>query len=96
MIFGKSKQQREKEFRARLAAEAAGIIKFAYLPVHLTDGRWIWLEHYLKRGRHYLQEIIHTDTSTSPYTRSSRYEWQYSSDPYEIVEFCDSAKTVNK
>jgi hypothetical protein len=29
--------------------EENGIIKFAYRPIKLDDGRYIWLEKYLKR-----------------------------------------------
>lgn len=56
MIFGKtSEQKRLKETnKERAYADKAvrGFIKFAWLPVKLTDTRIIFLEHYVHRYRY--------------------------------------------
>lgn len=48
MIFGKnpSKIQEEIDQLERDMTLAQGISKFAFLPIALSDGRWIWLENY--------------------------------------------------
>lgn len=43
MIFGKTDDERERAWSRWRRA-------FAFLPVRLGDGRWLWLESYLYRG----------------------------------------------
>jgi hypothetical protein len=48
MIFGKNpcKIQNEIKQLEQDMAKAQGVRKFAYLPVAMSDGRWVWLEDY--------------------------------------------------
>jgi len=42
MIFGKTHEE-------RLAAQDAWVIRFAYVPVRLHDGRWLWRQSFRRR-----------------------------------------------
>lgn len=50
MIFGKTDEQRDIEKASRMSTIMKRTIKFAWLPTNLTDGRWIWLEEYVREG----------------------------------------------
>jgi len=44
MIFGKTTEQMEAEVQEYLRELQKGYIWFAWYPVQLDNGRWIWLE----------------------------------------------------
>lgn len=54
MIFGKTKDQQEKIQSQQAKEKIFGKKKFAFLPVELVDGRFIWLSfYYVYHNGHY-------------------------------------------
>ena len=46
MIFGKSNEQDNATKQTKIKAMIGGMREYAWLPVKLANGRWVWLEHY--------------------------------------------------
>jgi hypothetical protein len=49
MIWGKTQQERKIAAVAKLQKETSGYYRFAWHPVILSDGRWVWLERVFWR-----------------------------------------------
>ncbi len=72
MKFGKSTAQRAAERQARVYKETIGVKRFAFLPVKLHDGRYVWLQTYWR----YLQaHLIGERPNRTLYV--SDYDWDY-------------------
>jgi hypothetical protein len=57
MKWGKTKEQKFKEYQEYLAkVYTSGVIKFAWLPTRLENGRWCWLEKFKADLNIYYQE----------------------------------------
>lgn len=50
MIFGKTDEERRVVEQARLRRLMEGYVKFAWLPIKLEDGRYVWFEHVMVRN----------------------------------------------
>jgi len=48
MIFGKTHEERRKEWLPQRIAELCGVAAYAWLPTPLANGQWIWFEHYVR------------------------------------------------
>ena len=46
MIFGKTDSQKLAERNAKILRKAKGVSKYAWYPVKVDNGQWIWLEFY--------------------------------------------------
>ena len=70
MIFGKTKEQKAARSANKRARAEAGIIKFAWFPRRLDDGRFIWLSKYQYRityvGTDEIWWPLHTYISVLP------------------------------
>lgn len=53
MIFGLTRDEQWRRHilaeEKRLAAQQLGKIKFAFTPVELDDGRYVWLGYYMRK-----------------------------------------------
>ena len=46
MLFGKSAEEYNKAEQEEILAKSHGVERFAYLPVRLTNGRYVWWQKY--------------------------------------------------
>ncbi len=46
MILGKSFEQQRRAQLIKDRVRARGLRKFAWWPVQMNDGRWVWFSHY--------------------------------------------------
>lgn len=46
MLFGKTDEQKAKAHQEELFRLGSGVKRFAFLPVKLHDGRYVWLRTY--------------------------------------------------
>jgi hypothetical protein len=46
MIFGKSYKEKKRAEQEDIKAKINGVEEFAWLPVRLANGKWIWLQKY--------------------------------------------------
>lgn len=89
MIFGRTTEQIQNDYNKKSFDKIFGIRKFAFFPVMLDDGRYIWLEYYWKANcfvfvKNSLYVRIFSLTTNHRYQHY--HDWNISSDQKEAMD----------